>query len=241
MTDTAPAYPHLAVIPARAGSKRLPCKNIRELCGKPIIAYTIEAAHESGLFSRVIVSTDSDEIATVAQRFGAEVPFVRDASLADDHTPVSLATLDALEKLDPDGSVFRDVAQLMANCPLRTTRDIRESYRQFEEIGADSQISITRYGWLNPWWAMIRDAELRLAFIFDDRWVSRRSQDLPEVFCPTGAIWWAKANVLRREKTFHTVSRTGWEIPWQRAVDIDAEEDWELAEILMQAQQQQRE
>jgi len=232
--------PCLAVIPARGGSKRVPQKNIRELCGKPIIAYTIEAAFESGVFSRVIVSTDSDEIATVAQRSEAEVPFLRDASLADDYTPVSLATLDALEKLDPDGTIFQSVAQLMANCPLRTGEDVRDSYRQFMETGADSQISVTRYGWLNPWWAMTRDHEMRLTFLLDVD-PSVRSQDLPELFCPTGAIWWAKADVLRRERTFHIASRTGWEIPWQRAVDIDTEDDWQLAELLMQARQQSSE
>jgi len=203
-------------------------------------AYTIEAAFESGVFSRVIVSTDSDEIATVAQRSEAEVPFLRDASLADDYTPVSLATLDALEKLDPDGTIFQSVAQLMANCPLRTGEDVRDSYRQFMETGADSQISVTRYGWLNPWWAMTRDHEMRLTFLLDVD-PSVRSQDLPELFCPTGAIWWAKADVLRRERTFHIASRTGWEIPWQRAVDIDTEDDWQLAELLIQARQQRAE
>lgn len=227
----------LAVIPARGGSKRVPGKNIQELCGKPIIAYTIEAALKSGVFSRVVVSTDSDEIATMARRFGAEVPFLRDASLADDYTPISLVTLDVLERLDPDGTVFRNVAQLMANCPLRTAEDIRDSYRQFVETDANAEISVTRYGWLNPWWAMTQDREMRLAFALDID-PSVRSQDLPEVFCPTGAIWWIKADVLRREKTFHIVGRTGWEIPWQRAVDIDTEDDWQLAEILMQARQQ---
>ena len=225
----------LAVIPARGGSRRIPRKNTRDLCGRPVIAYTIEAALQSGVFDRVVVSTDDDQIAAIAKEYGADVPFIRAASLADDYTPVSLVTLDALERLDPDGKVYRYVAQLMANCPLRTAEDVRDSYRQFVETGADSQISVTRYGWLNPWWAMTRDDRYRLAFIFDEQRVDRRSQDLPEVFCPTGAIWWAKADVLRCEKTFYIADRTGWEIPWQRAVDIDTEDDWRLAEILMEA------
>lgn len=228
----------LAVIPARGGSKRIPRKNIRNLRGKPIIAYTIEAAVKSGLFSRVVVSTDSEEVASVARQFGAEVPFTRDASLADDYTPVSLVTLDALKRLDPDRKIFYYVAQLMANCPLRTTADIKDSYRQFVETGADAQISVTHYGWLNPWWAMTRNAKYELSPIFPEQ-MSKRSQDLPEVFCPTGAIWWAKADVLRQERTFHIANRTGWEIPWQRAIDIDTEDDWQLAELLMQAQSRQ--
>ena len=226
----------VAVIPARGGSKRIPRKNTRDFCGRPIIAYTIEAAIDSNIFSRVIVSTDSEEVATVARRFGAEVPFRRDASLADDYTPVSLATLDALERLDFGGTEFQMVAQLMANCPLRTAADVRNSHAQFVETGAVSQISVTRYGWFNPWWAMTRDERGQLSPVLPVQ-MSKRSQDLPEVFCPTGAIWWAKADVLRREKTFHAAGRTGWEIPWQRAVDIDTEDDWELAELLMRARE----
>jgi N-acylneuraminate cytidylyltransferase len=218
----------------------VPGKNIRELCGKSIIAYTIEAAVQSNVFSRVVVSTDSEEIANVSVHVGAEAPFLRDSRLADDYTHVYVVTLDALERLDPNGGVFHYVAQLLPNCPLRTAADVRDSYRQFVETGADSQISVTRYGWLNPWWAMTRDDRYHLVPIFDDQ-MGKRGQDLPDVFCPTGAIWWAKADVLRREKTFHIASRTGWEIPWQRAVDIDTEDDWQLAELLMQARQQRSE
>ncbi len=225
--------PCLAIIPARGGSKRIPRKNIRDLCGKPAIAYTIEAALQSGIFSQVVVSTDSDEIAEVAGRYGADVPFMRDSNLADDYTPVSLVTVDALKRLDPHGTSFQRVAQLMPNCPLRTAEDIRNSHRQFIETGADSQISVTRYGWLNPWWAMTLGDGNRIALVHDVQ-MNSRSQDLPEVYCPTGAIWWAKADALRREKTFHIPDRTGWEISWQRAVDIDTEEDWQLAELLMQ-------
>ena len=227
----------IAIIPARGGSKRMPGKNTRDLYGKPIIGYTIEAALESGLFSRIIVSTDSEEVASIARRFHAEVPFIRDADLADDYTPVSLVTLDTLQRLDPDEEVFAHVAQLMANCPLRTAPDISDSYRQFVDTGAESQLSITRYGWLNPWWSMTRNAKYRLSPVFLEQ-MSKRSQDLPELFCPTGAIWWAKAAVLRREKTFQVAGRTGWEIPWQRAVDIDTEDDWIMAELLMRKQSQ---
>lgn len=234
MTRASPHQSCLAVIPARSGSTRLPHKNIRNLGGKPVIAYTIEAALTSGIFTRVVVSTDSEEFAGIARKFGAEVPFLRDASLADDFTPISLATLDTLEMLDPEAKSFSNVAQLMANCPLRTAADIIDSFRQFVATKAGAQISVTRYHWLNPWWAMTRDQKMRLAPIFEKE-TKMRSQDLPELFCPTGAIWWAKAEVLRQEKTFHISQRTGWEIPWQRAIDIDTEEDWQMAALMMQA------
>lgn len=231
--DSTPPGAALAVIPARAGSKRIPGKNVRQLGGRPVIAYTIEAALQSGVFARVVVSTDSEEIADVATRTGAEVPFLRDPSLADDHTPVSLVTVDALERLDPRGTAFVRVAQLMPNCPLRTADDVRDSLAQFTATGASSQLSVTRFGWLNPWWAATRDASLVLHPLFE-REATARSQDLPELYCPTGAIWWATSGTLRLERTFHIAGRTGWELPWWRAVDIDTMEDWRMAELLFE-------
>src|ERR1700679_3365321 len=120
----------IAIIPARGGSKRIPGKNIKSLAGKPIIAYTIDAACESGLFERVVVSTDSNEIAEIARRYGAETPFLRENDLADDFTPVSSVTVDALLRLDPDNTKFESVAQLMPNCPLRTVEDVTSSHEQ---------------------------------------------------------------------------------------------------------------
>jgi pseudaminic acid cytidylyltransferase len=221
----------ISILPARGGSKRIPKKNIRPMSGNPLISYTIEAAIQSRLFERVVVSTDSPEIAEVALKYGAEVPFLRDASLADDHTPVSAATVDMLRRLDPSGDNFSYVCQLMPNCPLRTTADIVDSYRQFIETRADSQLSVVRYGWQNPWWAMRRNEKFELDPLFRDQ-ISSRSQDLPELYCPTGAVWWAKADVLRREGTYHISSRTGWEIPWERGLDIDTTDDWDLAEVM---------
>jgi len=224
--------PCLAVIPARGGSRRLPHKNIRALLGKPAIAYTIEAALRSGLFERVVVSTDSPAVAAAALQAGAEVPFVRAAALADDQTPVSAVTLDTLQRLDGEQARFRYVAQLLPNCPLRTAEDIRASYTQFVESEAESQLSVTRFGWLNPWWATRRSEGFGLTPVFQAS-ITQRSQDLPELFCPTGAVWWARSEVLRSAGTFHTAQRTGWEIPWERAVDIDTEADWRLAELLL--------
>jgi pseudaminic acid cytidylyltransferase len=221
----------LGVIPARAGSKRVPGKNVRPFVGRPILAYTVEAALESGVFERVIVSTDSAEIARLARGLGADVPFLRPVELADDVTPVSQVTRHALEHADRDATTYRAVAQLMPTCPLRTAADVRESFRCFHHGAAASQISVARYGWQNPWWAMKRDPSGTLEPLFDDQVVAR-SQDLPEIFCPTGAIWWAKADVLRATGTYHLPGRTGWELPWERGIDIDTEEDWRLAELL---------
>jgi pseudaminic acid cytidylyltransferase len=223
----------LAVIPARAGSKRLPGKNIRVLCGLPALAYTIAAARDSGLFSLVLVSTDNETIAEIATRHGADVPFLRAAALADDETPVSSVTVDALLRVDRSGRRFNCVAQLMPNCPLRDAADVRDSFEQFVETEASAQLSVARFGWQTPWWAMRRGDDFTLAPLFPQEAVAR-GQDLPSVFCPTGAIWWARADTLREAGTFHVPGRTGWEIDPVHAIDIDTEDDWRLAEALME-------
>jgi N-acylneuraminate cytidylyltransferase len=222
----------LAVIPARGGSRRVPRKNIREMHGRPVLAYSVEAALGSNLFARVVVSTDDAEIADVARSLGADVPFLREASLADDVTPVSRATIDVVDRLAEGGEAYLEVCQLMPNCPLRTAEDVVASHRQFTGQPAEAQISVARYGWQSPWWALRRAANGTLDPVFPDA-LQQRSQDLPELFAPTGAIWWARTDALRRAGTFHLPGRTGWEIDWTHAIDIDTEDDWRLAEALM--------
>lgn len=226
----------LAVIPARGGSKRVPGKNVRLLHGKPALQYTIDAALHSKLFERVIVSTDEQKIADLAISLGAEAPFLRSAELSDDFTPASDVTIDALARADSISRV-KAVCQLMPNCPLRNAQDIQDSYTQFSSSGALTQISITSYGWLNPWWAVRRNEDMQLEHVMPEL-VAHRSQDLQQLFCPTGAVWWADCDALKKTGTFHTPDKHGWEIPWQRAVDIDSEEDWKMAELLLLMQNQ---
>jgi len=228
----------LAVIPARGGSRRVPGKNVRPLLGRPALAYTVDAALRSGLFERVVVSTDSEAVAEVALRCGAEVPFLRDAALADDNTPVSAATADMLKRLDPMREWCATVAQLMPNCPLRTVDDVRDSHAAFVAGGSCSQISVAEFGWQNPWWSMRLGAGGELVPLFPSE-VTRRSQELTPLYCPTGAIWWATAETLRREGSFHVSGRTGWVIPWERAVDVDTESDWAMLELFAERARRQ--
>lgn len=227
----------LAVIPARGGSRRIPRKNIRILADRPMIAHTIAAAIGSGIFNDVVVSTDDPETAEIARAYGASTPFLRDAAIADDHTPVSTVVLDAVVRLDPDGDRYGAIAQLMPNCPLRTDVDVRESYRAFQASGHESQISVVRYGWFNPWWAMRRGNDGGLEAVFPEA-MARRSQDLDELYCPTGAIWWIRSETLRREGTFHTARRAGWEIAWDHGIDIDDAQDLDMASRLLALQDQ---
>lgn len=223
---------NVAVIPARGGSKRLPRKNIKPLGGLPMIAFSISAAIDSGVFAKVVVSTDDDEIAAVAARYGADVPFMRQTDLADDHTPVSAVTCQMVSWLAERGETFDRVAQLMPNCPLRTAEDVRDSLSAFAAQPHRAQVSVTRYGWQNPWWALQRNEIGAAEPMFPDM-LQRRSQDLPALYCPTGAVWWATSAALLDNNTFHLSQRALFELPWERGIDIDDGADFELAELLL--------
>ncbi|GCC50611.1 acylneuraminate cytidylyltransferase family protein [Chryseotalea sanaruensis] len=224
----------VAIIPARGGSKRIPGKNIIDFMGKPLIAWTIEAARDSGLFEKIVVSTDSEEIATVARQWGAEVPGLRD-SKADDYSPVSEATIRTLQLMEEQGIYFDEVIQLFAVCPLRNAQDIINAYQYFVKSKSNFLISCFKYTWMNPWWAVTLDQEGHPSWIFED--AKKRSQDLPELFSPTGAIWVANVEALYNENTFYGNGHVFWEMNWKRAVDIDNYEDLELAKMLGSAEQ----
>ena len=221
----------VAIIPARGGSKRIHKKNIIDFCGKPMLAWTIQAANQSGLFARVVVSTDDPEIAEVSREYGASVPFLR-ARYSDDITPVSMATIATLEQLrDVQGEEFDVAVQLMANCPLRRARHIADAFDQFVAREARSQISCFRFGWMNPWWAATLGADGRPTSLFPDAGL-KRSQDLPPLYCPTGAVWIARVPHLISNQTYHTPDRLFCEMPWEAAVDIDDADDLRMAKSL---------
>ena len=223
----------IAIIPARGGSKRIPHKNITEFCAKPMIAWTIQAAKESGLFDRILVSTDDQSIAEVSKTWGAEVPFLR-ASYSDDHAPVSEATVSALQQaMNHWQESYASVIQLMANCPLLTADDITQAVTQFEAQDRSFQISCFKYGWMNPWWAVKLDTEGHPERLFPET-AGQRSQDLPELFCPTGAIWIAKADMLLKTKTFYGPNHVFEPMLWESGVDIDDYDDMRFAEALSQ-------
>lgn len=218
----------IAIVLARGGSKRLPRKNILEFFGKPMVAWTIHAALESHQFDRVLVSTDDDDIAHIARSHGAEVPFLRDAA-ADDMATSSEATLVALKQAERYwGEQYDTVAQLMANCPLRDSSDITQAMSNFDAGPSASQISCFRFGWMNPWWALKLDNEGRGERLHPEIG-SARSQDLPRLHCPTGALWVAHTGALKEARTFATADCAYQPMSWISAMDIDDEEDLEMA------------
>lgn len=222
---------HIAIIPARGGSKRLPKKNILDFMGKPLIAWTIEAALQCSFFQRVLVSTDSEEIAKIAKQYGASVPFLRETA-ADDHSPVSQATVAALLQCkDELGEEYDIVTQLMPNTPLRTTKDIQVSMEHFLHHSAPAQISCFPFGWMNPWWSFTLSIDNTPAYLFPDR-LSARSQDLPQLYCPTGAIWIAQTEEFLKSRSFYCQGHCFFPLTWQAAVDIDDANDFAMAEAV---------
>lgn len=218
----------IAIIPARGGSKRIPNKNIIPFNGRPMIAWTIDAALQSGCFDRVLVSTDDEKIASVALECGAEVPFLR-RECSDDFSAVSDATVSALNQaMSHWNEEYNLVVQLMANCPIRSAKDIRSAIDAFSSHDRDFQISCFKYGWMNPWWAVTLDEKGVPNRLFSEA-STKRSQDLPDLYCPTGAIWIASAKKLLEHKTFYGPGHNFEVISWQSAVDIDDYSDLDFA------------
>ena len=214
----------IAVVPARGGSKRLPQKNIMNFFGKPMIAWTIEAAIEAKLFDRIIVSTEDNDIARIGSEYGADVPFRRELYF-DDDAPVSAATIHAITQAKLHlGEEYEEVCQLMPNCPLRNADDVRVAHTAFETRRADFQISCTSFGWPNPWWALTLDGDGNGERLFPSA-IERRSQDLPRLFCPTGAIWIARVPKLMSSGSFYGPEHRFEPMSWISAVDIDDQED----------------
>lgn len=222
----------IGIILARGGSKRLPAKNLIDLGGTPMITWTIRAALSSSIFEDLIVSTDSPEIADIAISAGASVPFLR-SEAADDYTSSSDATLFALSQAERHYNRSYDcVAQLMANCPFRNDIHIKEIYNRFLDLKCDSIITAFKLGWMNPWWSSQIDEEGRPTWLFPNA-RTQRSQDLPNLYCPSGAIWLAQTTCLKKFRSFYTPDVRLHPIDWISAMDIDEQADLDMARAIL--------
>jgi CMP-N-acetylneuraminic acid synthetase len=221
----------VAVIPARGGSKRLPGKNLLSFFGHPMMAYGISAAVNSGLFEKVMVSSDDAEIGCVAEWYGAEF-IERPPELATDTAKSIDAVTHVLRGLAATGSCPETICQVLPNCPLVTSGDIIEHGRLFREGGRSFQISVVTYRCVYPEWAMVEDEKSHGRWRFGAEFLVR-SQELGRSFCPTGAVWWARCGELLAQNTFYGSPYHLAEIDANRGVDIDDEEDMRLAELLV--------
>lgn len=223
----------LAVVPARGGSKRIPRKNLREFCGKPIIAWSIEAARASGCFDRVVVSTDDAQIAAAARTFGAETPFMRPAALSDDRTGTIPVVRHAAEMCGAaDGDL---VCCIYATAPFVRAIDLRAGLETLLVSGADYAFSVASYAFPIQR-AIRRTAEGRVE-MFDPAQFHTRSQDLEEAWHDAGQFYWGKAEAWRSELPIFTQRAAPVVLPRHRVQDIDTPEDWTRAEWLFRALQ----
>ena len=223
----------LAIIPARGGSKRIPRKNIRDFCGKPMIAWSIEAALASGCFDRVIVSTDDDEIAETARRYGAEVPFLRPAELSDDHTGTIPVIRHAIESVDAAGPRVEYACCVYATAPFVRAEDLRRGFDTLVDAACDYAFSVTSYPF--PIQRAIRITGQGRVEMINPEHFGTRSQDLEEAWHDAGQFYWGRADAWLAERVIFSPASAPVPLPRHRVQDIDSPEDWVRAEWLFKA------
>ncbi|HRF12860.1 pseudaminic acid cytidylyltransferase [Candidatus Accumulibacter contiguus] len=225
----------LAIIPARGGSKRIPRKNVKLFCGKPMIAWSIDAAHASGLFDHIVVSTDDIEISEVAKAYGAEVPFMRPAALSDDHTGTSPVVAHAIEWYRAQGGMPDPVCCIYATAPFVSTADLQRGLQLLTDSGSDFAFSVTRYTF--PIQRAIKLTEEGRVQMFQPAHFNTRSQDLEEAFHDAGQFYWGRAAAWIADKPVFSTIAMPVILPRHRVQDIDTPEDWERAEWMFKALQ----
>jgi len=221
---------NVAVVPARGGSKRIPRKNIKEFCGKPMIAWPLEVAKESGLFDHIIVSTDDEEIAEVSRSCGAEVPFIRPEKLSDDYTVTSAVIRHAIKWILDQGWKVSSVCCIYATAPLMEKDDLIKAYDIFLSNKWEFVFPATSF--VYP----IQRAFMKLKTdgiqMFNPDHFKTRSQDLPVAYHDAGQFCWGKTDAWLEKRMSFSEKSTVVEIPSYRVVDIDTKEDWRRAELL---------
>lgn len=223
----------LAVIPARGGSKRIPHKNVRSFCGRPMLSYPIRAARQSGCFTRILVSTDDPEIAAVAHACGAETPFARPAELSDDMTGTNEVVAHALGWLAARGEVHETAACIYATAPFLEPEDIRRGRALLDRPGARFAVTVTSFAFPIQR-ALRRTAEGGLA-PFDAEAIRMRSQDLEEAWHDAGALYWGRADAFVSSAPLFDRHTVPIPLPRHRVQDIDTPEDWTRAELTYRA------
>lgn len=222
----------LAIIPARSGSKGVPKKNIKELAGAPLISYTIKAAKKSEFITRIIVSTDSEEIADVATKYGAEVPFLRPAELATDDAKAIDVYLYTIERLNLENDEqINEFLVLLPTSPLRNYMDIDQAIKIFKKKNADSVISVTETEYPPQWIKRISEKGVLEDYFQGMNNLNR--QEYEKTYIPNGAIYIFKYNVLKKEYNYYTDKTYPYIMPNIRSIDIDTPLDFMIAEYLI--------
>lgn len=219
----------LAIITARGGSKRIPKKNIREFCGKPIIAYSIEAALKSGVFDEVMVSTDSEEIADAARRYGADVPFMRSAAASNDYATTADVLTEVLEKYKEIGRWYDSFACIYPTAPFVTGSRLAEAMRLLND--ADAVLSVVRYSFPPQRAFVIRDGNVAFQYPQHER---TRSQDLEPIYHDCGQFYLCKVEKFQEYRSLILPNTKAYIMPEEEVQDIDTLSDWAIAEAKYQ-------
>ena len=222
---------NIAIIPARGGSKRIPRKNIRPFLGKPIIAYAIEAARQSGLFQEVMVSTDDAEIADIARQYGASVPFMRSQQNADDHASTVDVLLEVLDAFTAQGQQFEHVCCLYPTAPFITSQLLQETHQALIDKRVAIIYPLQRFHFPIQRAFFLTEGIIRWA---DPASFLKRSQDLEPAYHDAGQFYWFDAAQLLMHRQLTGLTAGGVEIGEMQAHDIDSEADWQIAEFKYQ-------
>lgn len=223
----------VAIIPARAGSKRIPKKNIKPFLGKPIIAYSIEVAKKCELFDRIIVSTDSEEISKVAQKCGAEVPFMRPSKLSDDYTGTDDVIKHALNWLESNGDTHEFACCIYATAPFLRVDYLKKGYALLLKENASQVFSVTTFPY-PIFRALKANDNNRVEMVWPEH-RKTRSQDLPEVCHDAGQFYWLNVEKYCEENQLPYNDSVPLFLPRSLVQDIDTQEDWDLAEKMFKA------
>ena len=219
---------NLALITARGGSKRIPKKNIREFCGKPILCYSIEAALASGVFDEVMVSTDSEEIAGVAREAGAKVPFLRSDETAGDYATTAQVVGEVLSQYEKRGIYFDYVCAIYPTAPFITAVKLREALQKLESTGADTVSPVVRFSYPPQRGFVIEDGITHLKW---PQYRTARSQDLEPFYHDCGQFYCLRVDSFRKQQQIFMEHMVSIEMPESQVQDIDTLEDWKIAEL----------
>lgn len=218
----------IGIITARGGSKRIPGKNIREFCGRPVIAYSIMAALESGCFDEVMVSTDSREIAGVAEQYGAQIPFYRSKEMGSDYATTADVVEEVLAEYSRYGQSFDVFCCIYPMAPFITAGKLQDAVQQFTNTKADSLTAVVPYSFPPQRAFIIRDGKVRYQYPGQ---AHRRSQDLEKVYHDCGQFYICRTEAFFKYHTLIMPETVPYLLPETEVQDIDTESDWTLAEI----------
>lgn len=218
----------VAIITARGGSKRIPKKNIKEFCGKPILAYSIEAALKSGAFDEVMVSTDSQEIADIAREYGASVPFMRSETNSNDISTTADVLEEVISEYEKIGKDFDTLACIYPTAPFVTGDKLSDAMNKMQESGADALVSVVKFGFPPQRAFVIRDEKVCYQYPEYER---ARSQDLEKIYHDCGQFYILKKNALCQYHSLIVPNTIPYEIPEEEVQDIDTMSDWKIAEV----------